>query len=262
MDLDTIVRELGATLPHLLVAVDFDGTLAPLVSNPDDSRPVDGAVEALTALAAAGAQVAVITGREARTVLRLGEFEQVPGITVAGLYGAETWHDGTLDTPDTPEAMTTLRERLPALLRAVGAHPDVWIEDKRLSLVVHGRRADDPAAALDPLRAPVAALGAELGLEVHPGSGVIELRLPGFDKAGALRRLVDGGPSRGVLFVGDDLGDIPALELARTLRADGLVAYGVAVRASGVAEAAAAADAALDSADDAVALLRALSATG
>ena len=38
------------TCPRALVATDFDGTLAPLTPDPQDSRPVAGAVEALTAL--------------------------------------------------------------------------------------------------------------------------------------------------------------------------------------------------------------------
>ncbi len=258
-DVATIVAQLRATLPDLLVAVDFDGTLAPLVPDPEDSRPVDGALDALTTLTEHGARVAVITGRDARTVLRLGGFDRVPGITVAGLYGAEAWHDGALETPDTPEAMVRLQEQLPALLRRHHAHPDVWIEDKRLSLVVHGRRAGDPEAALDPLREPVAALGDELGLEVHPGSGVLELRLPGYDKAGALRRLVEASTTRGALFLGDDLGDIPAFEEARRMRSAGAVtAYGVGVLASGVRQIADAADATVAGADEVVALLRAL----
>ncbi|MDQ6849139.1 MAG: trehalose-phosphatase [Actinomycetota bacterium] len=256
-DLATIVSDLRATLPDLLVAVDFDGTLAPLVPDPEQSRPAVGAVDALTTLVELGARVAVITGRDARTVLRLGGLEQVPGIAVAGVYGAETWHAGALNTPDTPDVMATLRERLPALLKNQHADPDVWIEDKRLSLVVHGRLAGDPEAALDPLRVPVDDLAAELDLEVHAGSGVIELRLPGYDKAGALRALVQAH-TRGVLYLGDDLGDLPAFEQARQLRAQGLSAYSVGVLASGVAEIAEAADATVETSTDAVALLRQL----
>lgn len=260
MDVHTVVAELRATLPDLLVAVDFDGTLAPLVSDPEQSRPVEDAIDALSALTRAGARVAVITGRDARTVLRLGGFEQVPGIVVAGVYGAEVWHDGTLDTPDTPDMMTRLQERLPQLLHDNAADPAVWIEDKRLSLVVHARQADDPQAALDALRTPVDALAAELQLEVHPGSGVLELRLPGYDKAAALRRLVDSDATRGVLYVGDDLGDLPAFREARRLRETGLRSYGIGVLASDVPEIRSAADVTVDTADDAVALLRELTA--
>lgn len=233
--LDNVLAALRPHLPTALVALDFDGTLAPIVPDPADSRPVAGTREALTALAGRGARVALITGRDARTVLELSGLGDVPGLVVEGLYGAETWHDGALSSPPTPAAIETLRERLPALV-AAGGDDRVWIEDKRLSLVVHGRLADDPEAALDPLREPVAALGEELDLEVHPGRGVIELRLPGIDKAGALRRLVDRFAPSAVLFGGDDVGDLPAFRLVRKLRAGGLTAWSVGVHSGDVPE--------------------------
>ena len=256
MELAEIVRVVREALPRVLVAVDFDGTLAPIVPDPEDSRPAPGSIAVLTELAERGAQVAVITGRDARTVLRLGGFATVPGIVVAGLYGVETWTGGELTTPETPAAIETLRERLPALLREHHADPAVWIEDKRLSLVVHGRKAADPAAALEPVREPVASLADELGLELHPGNGVLELRLPGYDKAAALRRLAGAGNADAVLFLGDDLGDVPAFEEIRRLRDGGRSAWGVAVTAGNVAEAAVAADAAVPTPADVVVLLQ------
>lgn len=251
MDAAGIVAALRPQLAGALVATDFDGTLAPLVPDPERSRPVPGTVEALTALAGRGAQVAVITGRDARTVLRLGGLAAVPGVVVAGLYGMETWQDGTLSTPDTPEAIDRLRERLPAVLER--GDPDVWLEDKRLSLVVHARKAADPDAALAALHEPVANLAAELGFEVHPGSDVLELRLPGYDKAGALARLA--ADHEAVLFLGDDLGDLPAFGEVRRLRDSGRTAYGVGVRSSNVAELDGAADAYVEDPVAAVALL-------
>jgi trehalose 6-phosphate phosphatase len=254
VQLAEVVDSLRALLPDVLVATDFDGTLAPLVPDPQQSRPADGAVAALSALARRGAQVAVITGRDAETVVRLGGLRDVPGVIVAGIYGIETWHDGAIESPDTPPQLHELQQRLPTVLD--GADPAVWIEDKRLSLVVHGRRAADPDAALAPLREPVAALADELGLEMHPGRDVLELRLPGYDKAGAIDRLA--GDRAGVLYLGDDLGDIPAFEHLRQLRGQGRAAFGVAVRSSGVADAADAADVSVAGPADAVDLLRSL----
>jgi len=74
-----LVDTLSADLPHALVAVDFDGTLAPIVPDPADSRPVPGAIAALRVLAERGAQVAVVTGRDARTVIELGGLDAIPG---------------------------------------------------------------------------------------------------------------------------------------------------------------------------------------
>ena len=254
MDAAELIAALRPHLPGALIATDFDGTLAPLVPNPDDSQLADGAIDALTALAAAGAQVAVITGRDARTVVRLGGFDAVPGLVVAGLYGIETWTDGELTSPPTPPAIEQLRGRLPPVVAA--GDPDLWIEDKRLSLVVHARRAADPDAALAERSPAVTALAEELGFEVHPGSGVLELRLPGFDKAGALARLADGRDT--VLFLGDDLGDLPAFAEIRRMRAGGRRAYSAGVLASGADGVAEACDVPLPNARAAVELLAAL----
>lgn len=248
---------IAALRPHLagaLIATDFDGTLAPLVPDPESARPVPGTAEALTALAEQGAQLAVITGRDARTALRLGSLEAVPGLIITGLYGLEIWRDGQLSTPDTPAAIHRLRERLPAIVAR--GDPAVWIEDKRLSLVLHARTAADPDAALRALRAPVQALAQELGFEVHPGSDVLELRLPGYDKAAALARLATD--RRAALYLGDDLGDLPAFAQIKRLRESGLPAYGVAVRSSQVAELDGAADAELADPRAVVAFLRTL----
>jgi trehalose 6-phosphate phosphatase len=255
VDADEIARALSGAMPDVLIAVDFDGTLAPLRPDPDDSRPVDTTVDVLARLAGQGAQIAVVTGRDARTVLRLGGFDAVPGVVVTGLYGLESWTAGDLSTPETPPAMVALAQRLPDVLHEHDADPAVWIEDKRLSLVVHGRKSHDPEGVLDPLRDPVAALAGDLELEVHPGNGVIEIRLPGFDKGGVLRRLVAERNYRGVLYAGDDFGDVPAFEEIRRLRSGGLAAYGLAVAASGVSAAVEAADLSVPDAATLVALL-------
>jgi len=252
-----LVDTLRADLAHALVAVDFDGTLAPIVPDPADSRPAPGAIDALRTLAVRGAQVAVITGRDARTVVGLGGLEAIPAVIVEGLYGAEQWHDGRLITLPEPEALLRLREQLPPLVAA--GDPQLWVEDKRLSLVVHGRRAADPEAALDPLREPVARLGERLGLDVHRGRGVLELRLPGYDKGTALRRLVDEVRPAGVLFVGDDVGDLPAFEAVAQLRRDGTPAWSVAAVSADVPEVAQAADIRVDGPAGVVALLTELS---
>ncbi|MDQ2796586.1 MAG: trehalose-phosphatase, partial [Actinomycetota bacterium] len=215
-----------------------------------------GAIEALTALSGRGARIAVVTGRDVATVLRLGGLDSVPGLVVAGLYGLETWRDGELSSPETPPVIEALRERLPVTV--AGADPAIWIEDKRLSLVVHARRAADPESALAAVRPGVSALADELGFELHPGSGVLELRLPGSDKGAAIARLVKEFAPSAVLYLGDDLGDLPAFELMRQLRGAGTPAWGVAVTSSGVPEVAAAGDVVLPDAAAAVLLLAAL----
>jgi trehalose 6-phosphate phosphatase len=252
---DEMVQRVTADPTHALIALDFDGTLAPIVKDPTTSRPTEGAIDAIAALARAGARIAVITGRDAATAVDLGGLAAVPDIVVAGLYGAETWHQGELQTPDQPPAVDELRAELPAVI----AHGDndLWIEDKRLSLVVHARLTAHPAEAIEAVRPGVEALAERLGLETHDGKGVLEIRLPGYDKGSVLRRLVDRFAPTSVLFAGDDLGDIPALEAVRDMRRAGIAAYGIAVvpLSSDSLELAVAADLRVDDPDQLVQLL-------
>jgi len=200
---------IAARLPGALIALDFDGTLAPLVRDPTTSRPVPGVIDTLAGLARAGAQVAIVTGRNAATALELGGLHAIERLVVSGLHGAETWRDGRLQTGDEPPGLAVLRASLPPLLR--GTDEQVWLEDKRLSLVVHTRQAADPDAALAELAGWLPPLVAEQGLEIHPGKQVLEIRIPGPSKATALEELLTAGTTA-ALFAGDDLGDLPALD--------------------------------------------------
>ena len=200
-----------------LVAVDYDGTLAPVVARPEDAVPAPGAVEALTRLASLVGRLALVTGRPADVVVRLGGLGVVPGLHVLGQYGAQRWSGGRLDSPAELPGVAVARAALPAVVGPEGAD----VEDKGISLVVHTRTAPDPAGALTRLHAPVAELAARTGLELHPGRLVLELRPPGFDKRGALLSLCDPRPSA-VVFAGDDRGDLPAYDAVDELRAEGV----------------------------------------
>jgi trehalose 6-phosphate phosphatase len=208
---------LRSGLRGALVALDYDGTLAPVVARPDDAVPAPGAVEALTALAAAGARVALVTGRPADVVVRLGGLDAVPGLVVQGQYGAQRWEAGALTSAEELPGVASLRAALPAALAGHGAD----LEDKGLSLVVHTRRAPDPAGALTALAPRLAELAAGAGLEAHPGRLVVELRPPGHDKAGAVRALCEPLPSA-VLVAGDDVGDLAAFDEVARLREQGV----------------------------------------
>lgn len=224
-----LVQVLGRARSQALIALDFDGTLAPLVLDPTTSRLVDGAHEAIEALSRRGARMAIITGRAAAAAIELSRLHDVDGLVVHGLYGAERWSAGTLTTQ--PDAAQIEQARAPVaevVARTPGTE-DVWIEDKRLSLVVHTRRSVDPAGVLAALRAPITAICAESGLELHDGHFVLELRLPGFDKGQVLRALVAQQQPSAVLFCGDDVGDLPAFEYIATLRNQGVGAFGVLV---------------------------------
>jgi trehalose 6-phosphate phosphatase len=215
-----------------LIALDFDGTLAPIVADPTQARATVTAVEALHRLAGLAGTVAIITGRPAADAAAFAGVAAVPEVIVLGHYGMQRWERGRLSSPAAPPGLAVARADLPAVLASAGADPGTWIEDKGEALAVHTRRATQPQPELDRLRGPLTELAARTGLAVEPGRLVLELRPPGADKGQALLDLAAERSPAAVLFCGDDLGDLPAFQAGRELRADGtpglLVASGSA----------------------------------
>jgi trehalose 6-phosphate phosphatase len=208
-----------------VIALDYDGTLAPIVDRPEDARPAEGALAALARLAGTVGAVVILTGRPARQVVELAGFAKAPGLSslrVLGQYGLQRWdaRSGRFESPAPLPAVEQARTQLAGLLD--GAPDGVSLEDKEQALVVHFRRAADPDGAFAALRGPLIALAEEVGLEPHPGRRVLEMRPPGYDKGRALRALVAERDARAVLFAGDDLGDLPAYETVEQLREQGV----------------------------------------
>ncbi|MCO6010888.1 trehalose-phosphatase [Actinoallomurus purpureus] len=204
---------------HALIGFDFDGTLSPIVDDPEAARAHPGVVPALRRLAPLVGTVAVITGRPAATAVEHGGFADIEGLLVLGQYGRERWENGVLQTSEPPPGVAEVRAKLPLIL--ANAPEGVTIEDKGLALAVHTRRAAEPQVVLERLRSIVAALAERTGLVVEPGRFVLELRPPGMDKGGALRGLVAERGASAVLFAGDDLGDLPAYDAIDALRKEG-----------------------------------------
>jgi trehalose 6-phosphate phosphatase len=215
-----------------LIALDFDGTLAPIVDDPSAARAAPDTVAALRRLAGLAGTVAIITGRPAADAAAFAGVAEVPELLVLGHYGMQRWERGRLSGPAAPPGLAAARADLPAVLAAAGADAGTWIEDKGEAVAVHTRRAAQPQAELDRLRAPLTELADRTGLAVEPGRFVLELRPPGADKGEALRELAATRRSAAILFCGDDLGDQPAFRAVRDMRSNGtpglLVASGSA----------------------------------
>ncbi|MEV5780592.1 trehalose-phosphatase [Streptomyces sp. NPDC048448] len=257
---------LQAILTHparTVIALDFDGTLAPIVPDPEQARAHPAAVPALVALAPKVASVAVVTGRPAGVAVRHGGFAGVPGLdhlVVLGHYGAERWdaRTGTVSAPAPHPGVAAVRAELPGVLDRIGAWQGTWIEEKGRAVAVHTRRATDPQAAFESLREPLADLATRHGLIVEPGRMVLELRPPGMDKGVALLEYVREVGAEAVLYAGDDLGDLPAFAAVDKLRSDGVPGLLVCSGSSEVAELAERADLVVDGPAGVVGLLRAL----
>jgi trehalose 6-phosphate phosphatase len=249
---------LGALLGdpgRALIALDFDGTLSPIVADPALARAHPGAAAALRALAGAVGTVAIVTGRPAAEAVRYGGLADVPGLIVLGHYGLQRWADGKITAPPPAPGVAAARLRLPSVLEAAGAPPGTWTEDKGHAVAVHTRRTADPDAALRLLRRPLERLAAAEGLLAQPGRMVIELRPPGVDKGAALNFLSTERASRVVLFCGDDLGDVPAFTAVRDARRRGMPGLAVCSGSAEVSELAELSDLVVDGPDGVVRLL-------
>jgi trehalose 6-phosphate phosphatase len=172
--LDSISR-----VPRLLVTCDFDGTLAPIVSNPADARMLPSAATALTALAELpDTEVALVSGRALGVLRTLSGMP--PSVHLVGSHGAE------FDTGFSHDIDEGLLSRIIAELNEIAADkPGVTVETKPASVALHVRNADptDGEVALEQARR------ASNGWDAHTT---------------ALR---DQTESTAVVFLGDDVTD-------------------------------------------------------
>lgn len=221
-----------AVAPQVVVGLDFDGTLSPIVGDPERAVIHPEAPATLAALAGEVRAIVVVTGRPARQVVELGHLEEVGDalpagarLAVLGQYGHERWDSASREfsSPLPPAGLAAFRAELPRLLAAQGA-AEALVEEKGLAIAVHTRRLPHPQETYLRLEKVLedAARGHRLTLE--PGRLVLEVRAPGMHKGLAVQQAVEEYDGGGVVFVGDDLGDLEAFEAVRVLGDHGLPA--------------------------------------
>jgi trehalose 6-phosphate phosphatase len=220
--LEAILRSPAETL----IATDFDGTLAPIVDDPEQAYADPNAVAALGRLGEYMGAVVVLTGRPARAAVRLGRFRDVAGLQsmiILGQYGVERWNaaDDEYLLPPEPAQISAVAAELPQVLESLGLS-EARIEDKGRAIAVHTRSLPDPTGALAKLADPLADLAVHSGLVLSPGKNVWEIRSAGMDKGAALHAIVEETGARQVIFAGDDLGDLPAFQAVRDLATAGV----------------------------------------
>jgi trehalose 6-phosphate phosphatase len=214
-----------------VVGLDFDGTLSPIVDDPEKAHIHPDAGEVLAGLAEEVAAIAVITGRPARQALDLGGLEDVGNalgdagkeLYLFGQYGNERWSSTRrrIVSPRPPAGLSSFLRELPRTLRQADAAA-AYVEDKGLAHAVHTRRLPDPDAAYQRLLPPLRELAGRYGLVLEPGRNVIEVRAPGMDKGQAVRTLADEVGAGAFLFAGDDLGDVEAFDAVAKMAKDGM----------------------------------------
>jgi trehalose-phosphatase len=208
---DDLAALVAASPRPMLIGLDVDGVLAPIVGHADAAMLVDGVLDAIHSIAhLAGVRVAVVSGR---SVVDLGRFGFGADVDVIGSHGAERRDRPQVPLDDAERARLATLEGLTvaAVDRAgVGA----WIERKPASVVLHIREAD-----------PTRATGALADLERNAddvegattklGNGVLELFARPADKGVALLGLAGELGAVTTVFVGDDTTDEEAFARLR-----------------------------------------------
>ncbi len=202
-DLEIALAALAA-VPKLLVASDFDGTLAPIVTNAWEAAAPPSTMESLARLADAPATfVAVVTGRSLAALLELCP---VPAkASVIGSHGAE-WSDGAM-SPLTADQESTLAAARSIVGPLLADAPGAVLETKPAGFAVHVRAMPDRSLAPMVLDRVRAALGQVSGVALLPGKQVLEATVVHSSKGAALARLRGSVGADAVFFAGDDVTD-------------------------------------------------------
>ncbi|ACZ31955.1 trehalose-phosphatase [Xylanimonas cellulosilytica DSM 15894] len=217
---DALDHALGALVASddaaVLVGLDFDGVLAPLVDNPDDSAMTPAARDAVARLAALPAaarlHLALISGRD---LADLAARARPPaGTYLVGSHGAETGRvlpDGSVEAVPvdlTAEQAQTLEATFAGLEEAAAEAPGAWVQRKPSAAVLHTRQC--PPGTADAAIARADALATRLGLPAMHGKDVVEIAVVRTDKGAALawlRTVVEPDRPVRVLYAGDDTTD-------------------------------------------------------
>lgn len=206
--------EAFAARPRVLVAVDFDGTLAPFVLDPLQARAVPGGVEVLLAAAVLdGVTVAVVSGRDLTTLATITGIGPKDAVILIGSHGAQLNLDDNTDSRPGSDADFLDKEAAARLSVVSGEletirsrYPDVRLEHKPSAVALHTRGVETSVAAA----ATTAALRVGdryPGVYVIPGKNVVELTVLETNKGSALQRLARVTNSDATLYIGDDVTD-------------------------------------------------------
>ncbi|MHA7284558.1 trehalose-phosphatase [Arthrobacter sp. TMS2-4] len=203
--LQAALRRLAST-PHLLVALDFDGTLAPIVERAEDARALPASAAAVRALADLPATTtALISGRALDSLRAVANPPEAT--MLIGSHGAETWTgpDGA-PLALTPAQADLLARAVVVVERTVAEHPGTRIEFKPAGVVLHTRTATDAVAdaAVAAARAGLATLD---GVNTADGKRVLEISVVEADKGQGLALLRQATAATAVFFAGDDVTD-------------------------------------------------------
>ncbi len=215
---DALAR--AANAEQVLIALDFDGTLAPFTEDPADSRPIPEARAALDALAVLPrTTVAIISGRPLEFLREV--VDPARHMVLSGSHGAEMDLSVLPDLPEDAEHDINLTsEQLALLDRAVDAthamvsrYPGSRAELKPAGVCFHTRPIKDTRVSEQALDEMTRAYSDLEGLRITPGQQVVECSVLSATKGDGLRIIKAAASPDVTVFAGDDVTDEDALEL-------------------------------------------------
>jgi trehalose 6-phosphate phosphatase len=203
------------------VLCDIDGTLAPIVTRPEDAAVPDGTRRVLEALAQRYALVACVSGRRAAVARRMVGVDSLLYVGNHGLERLEPGQDAPVVDPGIASLAAEVRAFAAAHFTPTLQQLGIRLEDKDAIWSFHYRGAPDEHAAREALE-EVARAALDADLHPHWGRKVLEIRpTETIDKGtGVAGALADRGLAY-ALFGGDDATDIDAFRRLRGLVAEG-----------------------------------------
>ena len=207
------LNDLAAT-PELLVALDVDGTLAPLHDQPMQVRMAPEARAAVHRLAGLPAtSVALVSGRTLHDLRIITEHDDDSPLLLAGSHGAEFWLPGRgevarTDDPSDLALRDVLRDRAEALVTDLDG---AWIEPKTFGFAVHTRLASEADGATADRLIDDLTNGAAPDWRRRTGHDIVEYSFRTEGKDSAVQVLREHTRATAVFFAGDDVTDEDAL---------------------------------------------------
>jgi len=200
------LRELARS-KRLLVALDFDGTLAPEVDDPEKARALPEAREAvLRLLAMPNTRVALVSGRALKSLIHVADLPETT--LLVGSHGIEI----RLDSPHEHVSLDTAELRQVDLLSTVlGEVADsvdqVWLEPKPAGFALHTRLATEHNSRVAHLVARSEATAEVAALTIREGKNVLEFSVRSTTKGEAVEHLRRYTHADAVFYAGDDVTD-------------------------------------------------------
>jgi len=194
-----------STARRALLALDYDGTLAPFRAERDAARPFPRVAALLGAICRhTDTRLVVISGRPPRAVARLLGLAPPPEI-----WGGHGWERLTAagDAERRPVPAAARRALAAAAQDAAAAGGRDRRAAKPARVARPWRGDPEPARLAAAARALLAPHADDVQLELLSFAAGLELRCRGWDKGRALQQLLDEEPGAAVAYLGDDRTD-------------------------------------------------------